>query len=145
LSSKRGLSQLRAGWTATTAVFDNALPSGSRNVSGFEALQFRVGVNFSDSRNPTGAARDFDVVLTDGTGASHAEHVSTFSQALFFPPGTSGPIPKVFLNTVRIPLWAYSARIKLTDVRDVRLVFDRSTSGAVLVTDLAFATGALSG
>jgi hypothetical protein len=146
LSTKTGLSQLRAGWTATTAFFDNALPSGSRDVSGFEAVQFRVGVNFSDSRNPTGAARDFDVELTDGTGAKHVEHVSTFSQALFFPPGSSGPLPKVFLNSVRIPLSAYaSASIKLTDVRNVRLMFDRSTSGAILVTDLAFASGALSG
>ena len=111
-------------------------------MSGFEAVQFRVGVNYKDARNPLTLSRDFRVVLTDGTGASASVLVSSVSQALFYPPGNSGPVPKVFLNTVRVPLGSFPA-LNLADIRSVRLAFNQSATGAVLVSDLAFATGSL--
>ena len=138
-STKRGLSQLRSGWSTLTAQYQNDLPAGSRNVSGFEALQFRVSVNFEDARNSANMAQNFSVVLTDGNGATSSIRVSDVSQALFFPPGTVGPVPKVFLNTVRIPLSAFTG-VNLTDIRSVQFKLDQKLQGAVLVTDLAFAS-----
>jgi hypothetical protein len=44
----------------------------------------------------------------------------------------------VFLNTVRLPLSAF-AGINLADVASVRFDFDRTTSGALLISDIAFA------
>jgi hypothetical protein len=122
-----------------TAQYQNDLPAGSRNVSGFEALQFRVSVNFEDARNSANMAQNFSVVLTDGNGATSSIRVSDVSQALFFPPGTVGPVPKVFLNTVRIPLSAFTG-VNLTDIRSVQFKLDQKLQGAVLVTDLAFAS-----
>jgi len=103
-SPLRGLSQLRTGWNNFTGDYRNDLPPTLGNVSGFQAIQFRVSVNFADVRNLEDLAQDFRVRLTDAAGASASVRVSDVSGALFFPPGTTGPVPKVVLNTVRIPL-----------------------------------------
>ncbi len=140
-SSLSGLSQLRGGWSAMTAFWRNDLPAGSRDVSGFQAIQFRAGINFSDARNPAATAQDFSVVLTDGTGATATKRVSQASGALYYPRGsTSGVVPKVVLNTIRIPLAAFVG-VNLTDVRSVQFSFDQRASGALLISDLAFANG----
>jgi hypothetical protein len=133
----RGLSQLRTGWSATTAVYTNDLPLGQRDVSGFRWVTFRVSVNFADTRNPSGIPQNFRVVLTDGTGATSAVTVSSFSDVLFYPPGSVGPVPKVLLNTARIPLTGFSG-VNLSDIRNVQFKFDQSPSGALLISDLAF-------
>jgi hypothetical protein len=135
-SSKRGLSQLRTGWTSL-GTYTNDLPLGARNVSAYQWLTFRVGVNFADTRNPSGAAQNFTVVLTDGAGATASLRVADVSGVLFYPPGTVASVPKVFLNTARIPLSSFTG-INLTDVRTVQFRFDQNAGGAVLVSDLAF-------
>jgi len=138
-SSARGLSQLRTGWNNMTGNYRNDIPSTLGNVSGFQAVQFRVSVNFADARNLEGLAQDFRVVLTDASGASSSVRVSDVSGALYFPPGSVGPVPKVVLNTVRVPLSAFGG-VNLNAVRSVQFVFDERFQGAVLVTDLAFAS-----
>jgi hypothetical protein len=122
-----------------TGNYRNDIPSTLGNVSGFQAVQFRVSVNFADARNLEGLAQDFRVVLTDASGASSSVRVSNVSGALFFPPGNVGPVPKVVLNTVRVPLNAFGG-VNLNTVRSVQLVFDERFQGGVLVTDLAFAS-----
>ncbi|MBV9924737.1 MAG: hypothetical protein JOZ96_06805 [Acidobacteria bacterium] len=133
----RGLSQLRTGWSTSAANYTNDLPTGSRDVSGFKWLTFRVSVNFEDTRNPLGIAQNFRVQLTDGTGATSVVTVSSFSDVLFYPPGSVGPVPKVLLNTARIPLTGFSG-VNLTDIRNVQFKFDQSPQGALLISDLAF-------
>ena len=138
-SSKRGLSQLKTGWTNLTANYNNELPALLGNVSGFQAIQFRVSVNFADARNLADLAQDFRVKLTDASGVSASVRVSNVSQALFFPPGKVGPVPKVVLNTVRVPLTAFGG-VNLNNVRSVQFTFDERLQGAILVTDVAFAS-----
>jgi hypothetical protein len=133
------LSQLRTGWNVLTATYTNDLPAGTRNVSGFEAVQFRISVNFADSRNTGIPLQNFQVELTDGNGISTSVRVSDVSGALFFPPGTVGPVPKVVLNTVRIPLSSFPG-VNLSDVRTIRFRLNQIPTGAVLVTDIAFAS-----
>lgn len=137
-SSKRGLSQLQAGWSAATAFIDNGLPRGTRDVSSFRALQFRASVNFADPRNALGVPQDFTVVLTDRRGKSGSVHVGAVSRALYYPPGERVHVPKVLLNTVRIPLTSFSS-VDLTDVVSVRFNFDQTASGELLISDIAFA------
>ena len=86
-SPLRGLSQLKTGWNNLTGNYRNDIPATLGNVSGFQAVQFRVSVNFADVRNVPGLTQDFRVVLTDASGASASVRVSDFSSALFFPPG----------------------------------------------------------
>ncbi|HEX8187047.1 MAG TPA: hypothetical protein VF586_01770 [Pyrinomonadaceae bacterium] len=135
----RGLSQLRTGWSATTASYTNNLPTGATNVSGFQWLTFRVSVNFSDTRNPAGIGQNFSVVLTDGAGATSSVTVASYSDVLFYPPGSVGPVPKVLLNTARIPVNAFSG-VNLSDIRSVQFRFDQSPQGALLISDVSFAS-----
>lgn len=135
----RGLSQLRTGWSAITANYTNDLPLGSRDVGGFRWLTFRVAVNFADTRNPSGIGQNFTVMLTDGTGATSSVTVNSYADVLFYPPGSVGPVPKVLLNTARIPVSAFSG-VNLSDIRSVRFKFDQSPSGALLISDVSFAS-----
>jgi hypothetical protein len=138
-TTTRGLSQLRTGWNSITANYRNDLPLGARDVSGFRWLTFRVSVNFADTRNPAGIAQNFTVVLTDGTGATSSVAVANYTDVLFYPPGSVGSVPKVFLNTARIPVSAFSG-VNLADVRSVQFKFDQSPAGALLISDVAFAS-----
>jgi hypothetical protein len=144
---RRGLSQLRIGWDAAGATYQNELPAGTGDVSGYFALQFRASVNFLDDRNPPQMPQDFSVTLTDGAGNAATAWVRDWSTALFFPPGLIArvapgrplfPVPKVVLNTVRIPLSAF-VPVELTDIRTVRFDFDQHPTGALLIADIAFA------
>jgi len=138
-SAARGLSQLRTGWNNFTGNYSNEIPAALGNVSGYQAVQFRVSVNFADARNLEGLAQDFRVVLTDASGGSASVRVSDVSGALYFPPGNVGPVPKVVLNTVRIPLSAFGG-VNLNSVRSVQFTLNERQQGAVLVTDVAFAS-----
>jgi hypothetical protein len=122
-----------------TGNYRNDIPPALGNVSGYQAVQFRVSVNFADARNLANLAQNFRVRLTDASGASASVRVSDVSGALFFPPGEIGPVPKVVLNTVRIPLSAFGG-VNLNAVRSVQFTFNENVQGAVLVTDLAFAS-----
>jgi subtilase family serine protease len=64
--------------------------------------------------------------------------VSSFSGALFFPPGAASAVPKVLLHTIRMPLTAFGG-VNLTDIRSVQFRFNQTASGALLISDLAFA------
>jgi hypothetical protein len=138
-SPLRGLSQLKTGWNNMTGSYGNELPVTLGNVSGFQALQFRVSVNFADPRNLEGLAQDFRVVLTDAAGATASVRVSDVSSALFFPPGSVGPVPKVVLNTIRVPLTAFGG-VNLNNIRSVQFTFDERFQGGVLIADIAFAS-----
>jgi len=138
-SSALGLSQLKTGWNDLTGNYRNNVPAVLGNVSGFQAVQFRVSVNFADPRNLADLAQDFRVVLTDASGASASVRVSDVSGALYFPPGEVGPVPKVVLNTVRVPLSAFGG-VNLNAVRSVQFNFNERLQGGVLITDVAFAS-----
>ena len=133
------MSQLITGWNDLSGNYRNNIPAALGNVTGFQALQFRVGVNFADARNLADLAQDFRVVLTDASGASSSVRVSDVSAALYFPPGEVAPVPKVVLNTVRIPLSAFTG-VNLNNVRSVQFTFNERIQGGILITDVAFAS-----
>lgn len=138
-SPLRGLSQLRTGWNNFTGNYKNELPATLGNVSGFQAIQFRVSVNFADVRNLEDLAQDFRVMLTDSSGSIASVRVGDFSSALFYPPGSVGPVPKVVLNTVRVPLTAFGG-VNLNSIKSVEFTFDERLQGGILITDVAFAS-----
>lgn len=150
-SNKRGLSQLKTGWNDLTGNYKNELPPALGDVSKFQAVQFRVSVNFDDVRNPAGVAQNFRVVLTDASGASASVRVGDVSSALYYPPGSllfdrnfsTGssviPVPRVVLNTVRIPLSVFGG-VDLKTIRSVQFTFNEQAQGAILITDVAFAS-----
>jgi hypothetical protein len=132
-----GLSQLRYGWESKKAQMINEVPGADGNVSKYQTLTFRTGRNFADPRTPAGKALDFSVVLTDGSGKKSSVRVAKWSDALFAQPGSGSGLPKMMLSTVRIPLDEFKG-VDLTDVSKITFKHDKSKSGAILSTDLAF-------
>ena len=57
----------------------------------------------------------------------------------FVQPGEVGPVPKIVLNTVRVPLTAFSS-VNLNNIRSVQFTFAERFQGAVLIADIAFAS-----
>ncbi|HEX7333240.1 MAG TPA: hypothetical protein VF290_17190 [Pyrinomonadaceae bacterium] len=138
-SAAPGMTQLNTGWNNLTGNYRNDIPAALGNVSGFQTVQFRVSVNFADVRNVPNFAQDFRVVLTDAGGSSASVRVSDFSSALFYPPGEVLAVPKVVLNTVRVPLSAFNG-VNLNAVRSVQFTFNERLQGGLLITDVAFAS-----
>ena len=141
---KGQLSQLMTGW-GPKSNYIYAIPAAQGNVKAYQALQFRMGVNFSDLRNATGVPQDFSVVLTDATGKTGSVRVSSADPgALFFPPGSINPVspvPRNILNMVRIPLASFfGTGINLSEIRQVEFLFNETGAGGILITDLAFSS-----
>jgi hypothetical protein len=139
LSSRRGLSQNRFGWSDPSAFLENDLPGV--DVSSLNVLQFRAAVNYLRVERNAGE-QDFTVTLTDGSGNSASTTVGQNSASLYFPPGGGGgitrPIPKIFLNTVRLRLSSFPC-VDLTNIQSIRFDFNLRQTGALLVSDIQFA------
>src|SRR5262249_29649818 len=136
-SLRRGLSQNRFGWGDPLAFLENDLPGV--DVSRLNVLQFRASVNFLDERNA--GTQDFTVTLTDGSGNSASTTVGQNSASLYFPPGAvrfNYPLPKIFLNTVRLRLSSFPI-VDLTNIQSIRFDFNVRLIGALLVFDIQFA------
>ncbi len=131
-----GLSQVALQWNSADDWYRNDLPGYLYDLTQFSALQFRAAVNFST--NPAGVDQNFRVELTDGTGASSSVLVSSYSTALYDPPGATGTtVPHSMHNTIKIPLSAFSG-VDITDVQYIRFLFNGVAAGAILVSDLMF-------
>ena len=138
-SDALGLSQLELQWNDNSDSYSNTIPADQSDFRTYEHLQFRAGVNFVDS--PNALEQDFQVELWDASGNVSSIRVSDVSDALFYPPGTranGNPIPKLFLNTIRVPLALYSG-IDKSNIAEVRFTFGETTQGAVSISDLALA------
>lgn len=129
------------GWSHGRGSIRFDLPVGSRNVSGFDALQFRGAVNPAYRVNRGIAKQDLIVRLVDGSG--HRAWVSASdvgNAALRYPEGLSRGLGHMILNQVRFPLSRFGG-IDLHHVRSVALAFTRTTEGTIDVADLAFCSG----
>lgn len=137
------LSALKVSWSTTGQSVTNPVPASYRNVTGFGSVQFRVAVNHSavSTLNPVGSNRDFSVQLGDGSGAFQSVAVSDYSEVLYYPPGDVGH-RKNIMNTVRIPLDAFG-NLDPSNITSVNFVFDRSSTGSLLISDLIFADKSL--
>jgi hypothetical protein len=141
--TKGGLSQLVVDWKSTSAYYENDLPAAYQNVSGYGTFQFRAAVNPSDFYN-NALSENFSVALTDAEGHSVEVPVSSYTNWLFYPPGKVSPLPKLINQGIRIPLSAFVG-IDLTQVTSVKFNFDRSPSGGLVFTELAFADASPTG
>lgn len=133
-----GLSQIEMEWNSPDDWWRNDLPVYMQDLTQFKALQFRVSVNFDDS--PIDTPQDFQIELTDLSGASSTVLVSDYSTVLYYPPGDYGStLPRVMANAVKIPLSAFSG-VDLTEIEYIRFLFNETPAGTVLVSDLMFSS-----
>jgi hypothetical protein len=139
-STAPGLSQFVVDYTRPGTYFENDIPPGYQDVSTEGVIQFRAAV-VPTALNPTGQPQDFSVGLYDAEGDYVSLPVSYYSNALFYPPGSVvNDLPKLLLNTVRIPLADYAGYgVDLTNVTGVEFDFDQTPKGAFAFDDLMFA------
>jgi hypothetical protein len=128
-----GIGMMSVGWSGPGGYVRNEL-DGVRNVSN-AVVEMRVGVNFTDVRNSS--PPDFDVTLEDDSNQTASVPVSSSTQPIMLPPGATSPVPHMLLQTIRIPVSAFTG-VNKARVRAVILTFDRASSGAIFVNDLAF-------
>ncbi|WP_157454144.1 PKD domain-containing protein [Crocinitomix catalasitica] len=134
-----GLSQIEMAWNSPDDFYQNDLPVYMQDLSQFDAIQFRTSVNFQSS--PFEVPLNFSVVLQDLDGVTYDLAVEDYSDALFFPPGDYGTtLPRIMHNTISLPLADFED-VDITRVESVKFLFDKSASGAVLVSDLIFSAG----
>jgi hypothetical protein len=74
--------------------------------------------------------------MTDTGGHTATVRVGDYADALYYPPG-SGDTRALVLNTVRIPMSAFS--LDQTSIASITFLFDQKASGALVVSDMAFA------
>lgn len=111
---------------------------GAKDLSGYQLLSVRIGVSHGDTDNADG--QDFHIELEDSAGGTARVLASTYSEALFYPPGDAFDTPgsrKTTLNAVDVPLDRFEG-VDLQAVRAVSLVFDTTPAGTVQLTDLLF-------
>jgi type IX secretion system substrate protein/PKD domain-containing protein len=140
LGAVGGLAQMSMQWDDTTEWYQNDVPAAYQDLTPYEAVQFRSSVNFTTS--VFGDSLDFTVQLIDSAGGIGSQVVGNHSHALFFQRGTTtGYLPKVVMNTIQIPLSAFTG-VNLTKVRHIRFLYNRSTAGALVVSDIQFSNSA---
>lgn len=133
--SIKGLGQMRIQWSDTTHTYENNVPATYQNFTTYQNLSFRACVNFSEAL-PTDN-NDFTVQLIDSAGAISSRAVKKHTYALFYPQGAeTGTLPKVLFNTIHIPIDSFK-NINLAKVRKIKFLFNKSSAGAILVSDLA--------
>ncbi|SHF57155.1 alpha/beta hydrolase [Streptoalloteichus hindustanus] len=126
-------------WTSPTDSLTNAIPAAHSDVRSFKAVQLRAAVDFTNELNPVGKAQDMRVELVDAAGKSASAKVSAFSRGLDYPPvGPDGDVvPHLLFHQVHVPLNAFTG-VNLAQVSSVRLAFDATPTGSIVVADLAF-------
>ncbi|HXS36298.1 MAG TPA: T9SS type A sorting domain-containing protein [Flavipsychrobacter sp.] len=130
-----GLAQMRLGWSSGADYYQNEVPLPDQDLTSFESLMFRTSVDFPKSTSDSNL--DFSIQLIDSAGNISSRNVSNYTNALFHQPGIEpGDLPKIVFNTIRMPLSDFSG-IDMTKVRKIKFVFDKSTKGTILISDLA--------
>jgi hypothetical protein len=140
LSTLPTLTQLNLAWSGSGAKWENDIPNGSsQDISSFRFFDFRASVNFTQTANPAGQSQDLSIRFTDVNGSSSSVRVGSVSDALFYPPGgnSSTFVPKIWMNTTRIPL-ANLSGVDKTRISKVEFVFDQNSAGALLISEAHF-------
>ena len=131
----KGLGQMKLTWSDTTDFYENNIPAAFENFTDYQNLTFRACENFMETTSIPGL--NFTVELIDSAGSIGRQVVGNYTHALFLQPGsTVSDLPKEVFNTIHIPILAFTG-INLKKVRHIRFNFNKSDSGAILLSDLA--------
>jgi hypothetical protein len=131
-------------WDNTTDTLDYAIPAGQRDVSGFQAVSFRISQRVNSASNPVNQVQDLRLTLTDGGGHSRAIRVSKLTEIPY--PYVRGvpSLVKSAMRTIRIPLSAYHIhclnvdQVDLTDVTALSFQFVEKATGEIEIDSIQF-------
>jgi hypothetical protein len=131
-------------WDATSDNIRFDVPAGQRDVSGFQAISFRITQKYLSMSNPAGMPQDLYVALRDGGGMSRSIKVSKFAEVPAPQQRAKDQYTKSAMNTVRIPLPVYqiavlgTVPVDLTDVVSVTFEFSANTAGEIEIDSVQF-------
>jgi len=130
-------------WDAVTESIRFDVPAGSRDLTGYTAISFRVGQKVGSASNPSAQSQDFRLTLTDGAGKSRAIRISKFAEIPFPAQRGYAQFIKSAMRTIRIPVAAYTIRclgidaVDMSDVRTIAFEFAEKVSGEISIDSLA--------
>lgn len=132
-------------WDNTTDSLDYAIPPGpQRNVSGFQAVSFRVSQKVNSASNPANQGQDLRLTLTDGGGHSRAIRISKLAEIPYPYVRGVASLVKSAMCTIRIPLAAYHIhclnvdQVDLTDVTTLSFQFAEKVTGEIEIDSIQF-------
>jgi hypothetical protein len=137
-------SGLMLTWNSVGDALTFDVPMGQRDVSGFEALSFRVTQVVNSASNPNGQAQDLRVTLTDGNGNSRAIRVSKIAEIPWPDMRDIDMYRKSAMCTIRIPMRSYTIRclniiaVDITNVVSVKFDFSEVATGQIAIDSVQF-------
>jgi hypothetical protein len=129
-------------WDAVGATYTQGL--GTKDVSSFDVLSFRVTQRFGVARNPAppAASPDFSIALKDADGNSAVLRVGTISVVpVPYNRVDDASLTKSALTTIRIPLAAFQGvnpLLKLDKLSSIVFQFAQTAKGEIAIDDLEF-------
>lgn len=131
-------------WDDTSDKLRFAVTVGQRDVSGYNAVSFRVTQKVGSSSNPAGQAQDLYLTLKDGGGSERAIKVSRVGEIPVPHERHNSQYTKSAMNTVRIPLSCFTIKVAganevdLTDVEELRFDFGVKATGETEIDSVEF-------
>ena len=130
-------------WEGEGGAWRFELPEGARDLSGYTTVSLRAAVDPLSPLNVSGEPQALSIRLTDGAGNSDTVATRPDEPALAFPVGATREdeiFGQVFsslvpLTTIRLPLDGF-AGVDLSDVTEIAILFDQTTSGYLFLGDL---------
>lgn len=135
--NRQTATQLTLEWT-DTGRYVLEVPDQHRDLSGYDRLSLRVGVNFDDPANQDRGFQDVSIQLTDEANETTSVPASAYSHALYVPAGTTGDgvgSAEVTLSAVSVPLDAFDG-VAETRADAIALVTDRTPAGSIQLADV---------
>lgn len=131
-------------WDNVNDALSYAIPAGQRDVSGFQAVSFRITQRVNSASDPANQAQDLRLTLTDGGGKSRAIRISKIAEIPY--PYVRGFdfYTKSAMCTIRIPLAAYSIhcynvdQVDLTDITSLAFEFAEKPTGEIEIDSVQF-------
>lgn len=141
--SPHDTSGLLLRWDDTTDRTRFEVPADDSDVSGYDAVSFRVTQTVGSASNPTGE-QDLYLTLTDGSGTTRSAKVSKFGA---IPPPHErhySQYTKSAMTTVRIPLSAFTIKvagaepIDTEEVASLTFDYNANATGEIEIDSVEF-------
>lgn len=131
-----GLTRIQLKWSTLGAKLQNNIPVFAQNLSGFTHLSFRaLAPQYPEATPINVGTQNFSVVLTDAYGNSASLEAATYSTAL---DQSNGKTRFHNLSTsILLPLQEFSG-VNLSQIANVKLIFDKLPKGEIHVSDFSF-------
>lgn len=146
---------LRLRWNMLTATYQSEIPlvGTQRDISARKFFSFRVAQKVAPSPNPVDQLQDLRVRLTTAGGGNSRAIRAGYYASIPYPykpeyvasqDAIEGPNTKAALNTIRIPLYAWTTKclnipmVDLTNIESVTFEFSHNPAGELEFDDIEF-------